>query len=618
MATPCKLTFFHTTTNSHKERIQVGDPILIPFVYRTEEEIRNISDHDVPVLTENMDLHIRFEGDPGARFYMDGLDMLPESMVKEDEKGDVYLSPSMRDQVLYYGFTSHDQSSYYPLIPGYYRIKVFVQGDVFHSIVRVKPKQVTEEQWEWMRNDIEETLHGLAQDLLRKNSHVSLDEQSPIPLTYLRQWLLLREKKAQLLLVAEELVGNPRVTIQKEHKLVPNTLAKRLDEKGIRFRLQHPEKRDVIKDAVPTLGFDLPENRWLVHILRTLYQTLQNLHEFLVSLERSTQLEMEDLLRWGKRSEDRVRLKRKVLTQIEEMLKDAKLFRSSWMQVLQAPWVQELTPGLPQEIPISLSSDYRYRLYYTLYRALREQDVSVALDPIYTYHWKRTDLLYEIWGFIQVVRLLGSEEMGFIPVKGWLYEEPTNARQVVVPELRSGASIEFMRDGLRVVVRYEEELPVTARETSLEQPLYTSSTHLHPDCRIDVYDKEGHIGSLLLDFKYRPLRSIWDRNLIKTQRQTKTMRQLDAYSSSCRSPWYLKGRVSEVALRRLRPVTEVWPVHPNMHGTTHSREIDDYHIRPMDLTPGSDQAHFRKQLEDCLEEMKGVAGIFTGSSITSS
>lgn len=536
---------------------------------------------------------------------MDGLDMLPESEVEEDNLGDVYLPSSPTEKVL---FTNGNQNgyTYYPLIPGFYQVKVIIEGNCYYTLLRVKPKQVNEEQWETMRQEIEETLHGLAQDLVRKNLNLNSEEDMPIPITYMRQWLLLRKEKSRLLNAIEEIQKAPRYNIIKHHEIVPNALAKSIGEETIKFRSLHPEKKDVIKEAKSVISYCLPENRWILHIVQFLASTTQTLFQFLLTYEDVLLRELKELHRWGKKAEGRIRIKEKVLNQIQEMKKDANQFRNAWNRLLQVQWLQYLPKTLPKEIPIALSADSRYRILYQVYRNLKKDNTSVTLDSMYTYHWKRTDYLYEIWGFIQVIRVFLSEGTGLIATKGWLFDIADVENGVTVPELRKGSYVEFTDGAIRIRAIYEEELPSSAKDTSMESPLYTSSYHRLPDCRIDVYDEHGHIGSLLLDFKYRPLSTVWEKQKIKTSKQTKTMKQLDAYTTACRSPWFLKGRASERMLNRFRPVAEVWPVFPIKDDKELSREVDEYFVRPMDLTPGKENHHFKKHIFEAIEEMKMI------------
>ncbi|WP_431811827.1 DUF2357 domain-containing protein [Lysinibacillus sp. FW12] len=599
MDTPCSLVFIHSPSKEYRKEKKVS--VFVD----NKESIFSIPEDKIVEVTENVDLSVLFICSSSAKFYMDGLDMLPESQVESDNLGDVYLPSSPTEQIL---FANGEQNgyTYYPLIPGFYQVKVEIEDKLYYTLLRVKPKQVTEEQWETMRKEIEDTLQGLAQDLVRKNLNLTSEEDVPIPITYMRQWLLLRNEKSRLLNAIEEIQKAPRYQIVKDYEIVPDALAKHIGEETIKFRSQHPDKKDVIKEAKSVISYNLPENRWMLHIVQTLATTTQTLYQFLLSYEDVLNREMKELRRWGKKAEGRIRIKEKVSNQIQEMKRDANQFRSAWSRWLHAPWVQNFPKTFLQEIPMAISADSRYRILYQVYRNLKKDNTSVTLDPIYTYHWKRTDYLYEIWGFIQVIRVFLSEEMGFSATKGWLFDIADVENGITVPELRKGSYVELTDGTLRVRVIYEEELPSSAEDTGIENPLYTSSHHRLPDCRIDVYDEHGHIGSLLLDFKYRPLSSIWNKQLIKTSKQTKTMKQLDAYTTACRSPWFLKGRAMSRILNRFRPVAEVWPIFPYKVDKERRRDVDEYFVRPMDLTPGKENHHFKKHILEAIEEMKMI------------
>lgn len=597
MDTLCNIVFIHNSSKSYREEKKVMTLV------GNKEEVFSIPQDNIVVVTENIDLSVIFTCSSHGRLYMDGLDMLPESQIEEDDFGDVYLPSSPSEKTLFIN-GEKDGYTYYPLIPGFYQVKVIIDDKSYYSLLRVKPKQVTEEQWETMRQEIEETLHGLAQDMVRKN--LNLNNEEEIPITYMRQWLLLRNEKSRLLNAIEEIQKAPRYNIVKHYEIVPEALAKSIGEETIKFRSLHPEKKDVIKEAKSITTYNLPENRWILHIIQFLATTTQTLFEFLSTYENALLCELKDLDRWGKKAEGRIRIKERVLNHVQEMKRDANQFRNAWNRMLQVQWLQNLPRSLPQEIPIALSADSRYRILYQIYRNLKKDNTSVTLDSIYTYNWKRTDYLYEIWGYIQVLRVFLSENTGFKATKGWLFDLNDVENGITVPELRKGSYVELTDGNIIVRVVYEEELPFSAKDTSIESPLYTSSYHRLPDCRIDVYDEQGHIGSLLLDFKYRPSKSIWDKSLIKTSKQTKTMKQLDAYTTACRSPWFLKGRASERILNRFRPVAEVWPIFPIKEEREFNRKVDEYYVRLMDLTPGKENNHFKQHIFEAIEEMKMI------------
>ena len=68
-------------------------------------------------------------------------------------------------------------------------------------------------------------------------------------------------------------------------------------------------------------------------------------------------------------------------------------------------------------------SDVRYRTLYQVQRELKKEAAEIMIDKLFPYQWKRTDNLYEIWGFIQFVKILQDEQLGFEATGGWIYDE---------------------------------------------------------------------------------------------------------------------------------------------------------------------------------------------------
>lgn len=59
-------------------------------------------------------------------------------------------------------------------------------------------------------------------------------------------------------------------------------------------------------------------------------------------------------------------------------------------------------------------------------------------------------------------------------------------------------------------------------------------------------------------------------------------------------------------LNRFRPVAEVWPIFPYKDDNERRREADEYFVRPMDVTPGKENLHFKKHILEAIEEMKMI------------
>jgi hypothetical protein len=167
-----------------------------------------------------------------------------------------------------------------------------------------------------------------------------------------------------------------------------------------------------------------------------------------------------------------------------------------------------------------MNSDPRYRALYQLYRELNKEQEQGQIHHSYSFQWKRSDKLYEIWGYIQFIKSLMGEELGFVPESGWIYSQEVNLK---IPELPSNTEIVFRRDNLRLHLVYEAKLPTQSVLTTAKKPLYTRGTHTCPDGRLDVYKDELFIGTIIYDFKYRPRSAIWNESLILSKKQNEVM-----------------------------------------------------------------------------------------------
>ena len=203
------------------------------------------------VLVENVPLTVLFESaDPEARFYMDGLDAVPAKELKEDvETGDVYLSPSHTPVSLY-----ENNTDFYPFIPGFYRIEVLVNGKWSYAWITVRPKQVDQKSWEWMRDEIEATLSGLAKDFAR---------QSTIPEEIMDSFKLIRKWHSPILAAIEDIKRHPREQVTKSYRSIPNGRTAAIDIVTIRECCRHPEEMRKIKIPHSLTIYDTVENRLL-------------------------------------------------------------------------------------------------------------------------------------------------------------------------------------------------------------------------------------------------------------------------------------------------------------------------------------------------------------------
>lgn len=576
----------------------------------SDEEELYTNERLTPIsILEYIEVDVLFDCDHSdARFYMDGLDSLPEREVEEDAEGNVYLPPSP-DRV---GLFRHD---YYPLIPGVYRLMVCIGDERYYASIRVAPKQISQMQWEQMRDEVEKEVRGLAHDLIRSNLGLGFSFDQHIPVIHMYRFLVMRNYFSQLVAAVSDLYTKVNSRIEKGYKMVPVERTKSIDEVTVRHRLRHPENKLTLKSPFHKVKYDLPENRWLKKIMETMMVSLREFIEATSVYQGQLAGEIRKIRAYAEfQNSSRAVLneKQKVMEQLQSYLEMAARLRKVFDRLKSAHWYEEISPATGTPLPSVMTLDSRYRVLYQVYRELKNEASTVRLEESYSFQWKRTDKLYEIWGFIKIIKAL-YEELGYKPVQGWLFSSDYGGQDVLIPALQGGTRILYQKDDLELHLIYEGFIPLTSRETKPDyDPLFMSATQNWPDGRLDVYNKGCYIGSLLFDFKYRPLRYIWNEHKVKTRQRTDAMRQLITYSTSCRSVW-LFGDTSGM-FSSVNPVQEVWALYPvaSETGEAHQK-FDDHGVRVVRLSPGMDNSHMTGILEDGIAELLARYSRFLGS-----
>ncbi|MFC4617113.1 DUF2357 domain-containing protein [Camelliibacillus cellulosilyticus] len=567
MATPFRVTFK-----------QGGKIVSVSDFYVSESERKPPE----TVLVENVPLTVMFEaGDPNARFYMDGLDAMPARELKEDEEtGDVYLSPSHIPVTLY-----ENTTDYYPFIPGHYQIVVTTGAARYYAWIAIRPKQVDRMTWELMRDEIEDTLEGLAQDATRRTASTAVSETGVA-----KQASLITRYYRSALAAIHDIYRGPRGHIQKNYRVVAVGRSAPVDEVTIRGRLRHPEDTRHVMVPQSVVNVDLPENRLIKRFTRQLIRQLTTFDQAAAAFK----VESEEAHDHG--GDEAVNNREKRLPSVDASIRQAEKIKEALERLHQAPWMASVDEGTVPGIPPVMISDARYRLFYKLYREMNQ--TAKNLESFYDRQWKRTDKMYEIWGTIKLLKTLGASQLGFKPTGGWLYDE--GAQHADLP---TATRIYFEKDDLRLQVVYDEKLPKISEHTdSRKTPLYITQSHNRPDVRLDVFKQEVYIGSLLIDFKYRPSVYLWQPDKIDAGLRPKAMAQLIDYGNACRTR-YLFGAEAHPFVRDMNPVLEVWALYPDQSQTGTTAYCEDYRLRLMALTPGKPDEHLAFALEKYIGQL---------------
>ncbi|PFJ31826.1 DUF2357 domain-containing protein [Bacillus thuringiensis] len=599
MVTPFKVIFRQNHNQQNEKEIPVTN-----FV-QDETILYRMEDENVPEVMENKRLLLEFIcEDETARLYMDGLDTLPEWAVEIGEDNTGYLTSEMSPIYLYDNSdNARNNTGYYPLIPGYYRIKVVVQNISYYSWLKVQPKQITEEQWVSMRDEVEETLNGLAQDLIRKNASLGVNSSLPIPIHILRKLYIVKKDYLKWINSLKSIQSEPRMRIRKEYDLVPEGKAGIVDATSIRYRSRHPESRDYVYTPKHTRNHNLLENQWIKKIMRFISREMNDLLVYLHDHKEKVKQEIKEEQRFQRFRNDesvQMRLKSKVLDELIEYERFVRCVRSECSLVLKEDWMEEVEEARMLNIPHALHLDLRYRQLYQLYRLLKNEELSISLDTNYDYYWKRTDLLYEIWGFLQLVDGLQNENVGFEVVKGWIFDTNSNSKTIQVPFLEPGTVIEFKKGNIKLNLVYDETLPSEKKDTTINKPIYTGGPHTRPDVRMDIYENDEYIGTIMVDFKYRPLQAIWNDY---RRKKTDAMRQLISYRDNMKSPFLYNNSFSK-NWHLIRTVHEVWAVYPNHEANMQPKNpMDNHQVRLMELTPLEEKDNFHLGIAETIQKV---------------
>lgn len=531
-------------------------------------------------LTENQDIFLRFEAPAGFRFTMDGLDIvtLPG---QERESEQTYILPEGKKDILL--FAGQD----FPLVPGYYVMTVEGAGRAWYGILEINPRYMEKQSWQEMRDELVEEIKTLSFDFMKRNIHISrqLEGALGVNTEMLLRFYTIRDESPVVLNVLDELArtANSRLALRMKHV---RTLGDRRTEPHIRPQHFHDRAGAPTTPALYTeMTWDVAENRFAKALLMKLDQ---NLFTFIKEIDGHVE-RLEDRQREIARfSRDReYRMGVKALSQFIDYRKRATLLRQSIRRVTLAPWYEETKGEMPETMPMAVFRDPRYSVLYRLYKNLENPFSSLDVSAFYQFQWKRTDKLYEMWGFLRFIKALMA--------KGWELEDGVEVLKEEgkyrLASLESGTEIRLKRENAEIRLVYDGIVPGKSADTSRDKaPLYTNNSHRQPDLRMDYYKEGLYYGSLVADFKYRDVLFLWqDEN-----RSYSIRKQFNAYRDM--NTRFYRDMTEAASLRDSRPVKEVWAVFPK---EIPGRSDADYSLRFIPLAPGLPG---NEELPDLLEK----------------
>ncbi|KQX45868.1 DUF2357 domain-containing protein [Paenibacillus sp. Root444D2] len=576
-------------------------PVKVQQFYTNEYILDDVISFE---LKENKPVSILFQAnDNNARFYMYGLESLSNENLEIDENGDVFLQPSAIPIVLY-------AKDYYPLIPGSYLAKVITGEFTYYLPFTVRPKQVTDDQLKLMKEELEDVVKGLAIDFVKKVYSPADNDFKALPPHLLRQFMTIKKHYPSVMAALTDIYKKANYRIKKDYRWTRENRASQVDHVTVRTAQTKSFYEDQLLTPFSSIDYDLPENRWVKFIIRNVLTLLNQFVDSLDNYNERVINELKELQRFQFQESTRRELveKERVTILLEDYRQLVHRMKIGFQMIVHASWYQEITNKTFTHIPHNLLSDSRYRALFQLHRDLNDDELEVTIDPAFTYQWKRTDKLYEMWGFLQILKLL--RDFGFQPISGWVFDQAVQEDKILlIPYLPSGEQIVLSKGDLLIHYVYDGVLPLASSGTNLERaPLYMGK-HNRPDGRMDFYKNEVYVGSLIIDFKYRPINNFWKNGKYNSMSRLGEMEQLIAYKRDSNSK-YLYGEEKGRHIRELlspRPVREVWALYAEARDEwqSHLHLIDDS-IRIIPMNPGQEYSAILEHLQAVIEFMDGM------------
>ena len=527
---------------------------------------------------ENDEIEVLFESeDENAKLYLEALDIVPldDRKIAYDSEGYIYRMPSSESFVLY-----KDDGKFDALCVDTFQISVYCYKTWYYGIFQVLPKPMSINEWTMMKDDLEKEMVGLAQDLVRRNIGFGNKKYGDVPPKVLYDFIVIKKYAQSVLVALLDIVENPRCEIATQYKKVVNNKNCRLDEESIKRYATRAGSEATYKVPVKVINYDIQDNRILKNIIIDYESRLNSFLELLVELRDYTN---------NYDSGRTIQYKNEWEKSISEFKNVAQKLKKMTSLLKTQEWYLDVGKVSKPYIPHSFIMDTRYNTLYQMYLELKRETFKIEFDPEFSYTWKRSSYLYEMWCYFKLVHLLSQQ---------YEMNEPDWVRvfsgKILFPFLKVGTSIELKNDYVKLEVVFDKPLVYDNKKTELFSPLYVAKTqeyskmHNRPDILIYVYDVENgwYLGSIVLECKYRKIYSI------EASGQRGSIGQLQAYYNNTRSE-YLFGEWGKRL--NMRPVKKVIVLTPDVKGDGKSQE--DFSILFKSFKP-ADTEEWNKSLMD--------------------
>lgn len=561
--------------NTSAQKIDFGPWGDIQLSHEPEEDCATIKEND------EMDLYFN-STDKEARLYLDALECCPSSnRIMVDDEGFVYCTPGEEVIKLY-----RSDSSYDALRVDVLQISVMCGLNSYFSFLKIAPKQLSLEEWKIMRDDLETEIQGLAQDIVRRNIGLGDEVKGLLPPDDLYAFLIINKNAHAIMSALLDIKDKPKYKLKKKYEEVDESKNREIDTETVKKYLQRGAVNHTLLVPRRDIVYDIQENRLLKKIVKAYDEKLAHFIDVIYS---TLNYRKQRLTRYPKHS----LYDEKYIQGLESYLATAEKLKKITNIIKSAEWFQTVKNPEDMFIPHSFAVDSRYGSLYRMYSEMNKRNFSVQLDPQYSYSWKKSSSLYEMWCYICICRSFLQEytEVG-------LRVQDIFMKDHLFPFLKSGTKILLENEDSAVEIIYDSVLPKKSEQVKLYgHPLYITGKHTRPDICINMYSKKSgwYVGSFIIECKYRSLKAFWYGNTWSSREQIK------AYHNDSKSPLFFNGFLD--LFTSSRPVLHVFTFTPDIFD---EREYSDDQVTLLTFRPTRDRNIVEKVCERLIDEVSNA------------
>lgn len=550
--------------SQYAKRINLGpwQSISVPFN----------SSNVVATVEENDEIDLYFKStDANAQLFFNALECCPITSRIQSEDGLVYCTPAEEGVKIY----RSDSTDYDALRVDTLQISVRCNSNVYISFLNVIPKQLSAQEWDTMRDDLEAEIRGLAQDIVRRNIGAGQQTEGVIPPSDLYAFLVINKNANSIMSALLDIKDRPKYKLQKDYHLTDESENKEVDTETVKHYLRKGAPNNRLLVPSRNIVYDIQENRLLKKIIKLIDKKLSRFVAIITATLRYHQ----------QRSTKNQMYESRYINGLQEYLITAKKLKAITSIIKSAEWFHEVSDSCAEFIPHSFALDSRYGSLYRTYMEVNRRDFTVQLDPQYSYSWKKSSSLYEMWCYICVCRYFLQE----YHLMNSQFDDIFTKNQLF-PFLESGTKVSLENDDLILEIVYDICLPKKSRTVELyNNPLFITGKHCRPDICINLYSKKStwYIGSLAIECKYRKLASFWEGRTWSSRDQIK------AYHNDSKSPLYYGGKFEAFSPR---PVSQVVVFSPD-DIRSDSREQADDNVTIKIFKPTADRSYIKAACE---------------------